>query len=261
MLRLVAALLLLVWSSTAFPASHGNSDQADQGGGGHALDAPPIESNSGDEPAADIGSCAEGKQGLDLVLSCAGATWNFAFGSAERAIATFAGILALSTLLLWINTRRTAAAAQVAAEQIPAVERAYFFVTPTNITLDETRTETTVHLRVDNPGRTPGILTMVYGQFSKKAPAGDTPVYEGGGSKEFELVVNSSNGMSPHDPAASVILPVTFKIDFTDPIHFWGYVEYLDILKKPHTSRFCTLIYPTQGKWEVAGGRSWNDWS
>ncbi len=220
-----------------------------------------ILSESEDEPTAGIGSCAEGKQGFDLVLSCAGATWNVAFGSAERSIATFAGILVLSTVLLWINTRRTAAAARVAAEQIPAVERAYLFVTPTNITLDDARTETTVHLRVDNPGRTPGILTRVYGQFSKKPPKGETPVYEGGGAKEFELVVSSSNGMSPNDPASSVILPVTFKIDFTDPIHFWGYVDYLDILKKPHTSRFCTLIYPTQGKWEVAGGRPWNDWS
>jgi hypothetical protein len=261
MRRLLAALLLLVWSSAALPASHGNTAEGDQPGGGHALDAPPLVSDAGDEPAPAIGGCAEGKQGFDLLLSCAGATWNFAFGSAERSIATFAGILALSTLLLWINTRRTAAAARVAAEQIPAVERAYFFVTPTNITLDDTRTETTVHLRVDNPGRTPGILTMVYGQFSKKPPKGDAPAYEGGGSKEFELVVNSSNGMSPHDPASGVILPVTFKIDFTDPIHFWGYVEYLDILKKPHTSHFCTLIYPTQGKWEVAGGRPWNDWT
>jgi hypothetical protein len=261
MLRLLAALLLLVWSSAAFPASHGNTDEGDRRGGGHALDSAPIASESEEEPTADIGSCAEGKQGFDLLLSCAGATWNFAFGSADRTIATFAGILALSTLLLWLNTRRTAAAARLAAEQIPAVERAYLFVTPANITLDDARTETTVHLRVDNPGRTPGILTKVYGQFSKRAPAGDAPVYEGGGSKEFELIINSSNGLSPLDPASSVILPVTFKIDFTDPIHFWGYVDYLDILKKQHTSRFCTLIYPTQGKWEIAGGRSWNDWT
>jgi hypothetical protein len=261
MLRLLAALLLLVWSSAALPASHGNSDQGEQPSGGHALDSPPLEAESAGEPTADIGSCAEGKQGFDLVLSCAGATWNVAFGSADRTIATFAGILAVSTLLLWLNTRRTAAAARIAAEQIPAVERAYLFVTPTNITLDDARTETTVHLRVDNPGRTPGILTMVYGQFSKRAPAGEKPVYDGGGSKEFELVINSSNGLNPYDPASGVILPVTFKIDFTDPIHFWGYVEYLDILKKPHTSRFCTQIYPTQGTWEVAGGRGWNDWT
>jgi hypothetical protein len=261
MLRLLAALLVLVWSSAAFPAKHGNFDQPDQPDASHAVDSAPVASGSGEASASGIRSCAEGKKGTDAVLSCAQATWRFAFGSAERAIATFAGILALSTVLLWINTRRTAKAARVAAEQIPAVERAYLFVAPTNISLDETRTETTVHLRVDNPGRTPGVLTMVYGQFSKKPPKGDSPEYEGGGSKEFELVINSSNGMNPHDPASNVILPVTFKIDFADPIHFWGYVEYLDILKKPHTSRFCTLIYPAQGKWEIAGGRAWNDWS
>ena len=272
MLRLLAALLLLVWSSEALPqpssggepsrvTRHGNYDQPDQPDGGHAVDSAPLVGESEDEPLTEIGSCAEGKEGLDLVLSCGNAAWNFAFGSAERSIATFAGILAASTLLLWLNTRRTATAARVAAEQIPAVERAYLFIAPTNITLDETRTETTVHLRVDNPGRTPGILTMVYGQFSKKPPKGEAPDYEGGGSKEFELVVSSSNGLSPHDPASNVILPVTFKIDFIDPIHFWGYVEYLDILKKPHTSRFCTLIYPAQGKWEIAGGRAWNDWT
>jgi hypothetical protein len=274
MLRLFAALLLLVWSSEALPQSssggepprptrHGNYDQPDRPDAGHAVDSSPIASETEEDVAADtaLGSCAEGKQGTELLWSCAHAAWNFAFGSAERAIATFAGILAASTVLLWFNTKRTATAARLAAEQIPVVERAYLFVAPTNITLDDTRTETTVHIRVDNAGRTPGILTLVYGQFSKKPPTGETPSYEGGGSKPFELVVNSSNGLSPHDPAGSVILPVTFKIDFADSIHFWGYVEYLDILKKRHTTRFCALIYPTQGKWEIAGGRAWNDWT
>ncbi|HEX7533060.1 MAG TPA: hypothetical protein VF340_07470 [Methyloceanibacter sp.] len=264
MLRLFAALLVLVWSTAAFPAKHGNFDQPDRPDASHAVDSAPLAFGApeGSEPAAagSIAGCTTDKEGLEQVVSCAKATWNFAFGSAERAIATFAGILAASTLLLWFNTRRAANAARIAAEQIRSVERAYLFAAPTNITLDDTRTETTVHIRVDNPGRTPGILTLVYGQFSKKPPQGENPVYEGGGSKAFELVVNSSNGAGAHDPAANVILPVTFKIDFADPIHFWGYVEYLDILKKPHTTRFCALIYPAQGKWEIAGGRAWNDW-
>ena len=276
MLRLFAALLLLVWSSEALPqpssggeparaTKHGNYDQPDRPDGGHAVDSGEVASESpedGQGGAVAAGpSCTEDKEGLDQIWSCAGAAWNFAFGSAERAIATFAGILAVSTVLLWFNTKRTANAARIAAEQIRVVERAYLFVAPTNITLDDASTETTVHIRVDNPGRTPGILTLVYGQFSKKPPEGEVPHYEGGGSKSFELVVNSNNGAGAHDPASNVILPVTFKIDFTDPIHFWGYVEYLDILKKPHTSRFCALIYPAQGKWEVAGGRTWNDWT
>jgi hypothetical protein len=266
MRRLLAALLLLAWSTAAFPITHGNFDQPDRPDGGHALDSRPLAdgAETGEETGAtaiSVAHCGEGNTGFAKVTSCAGAVWSFAFGSAERAIATFAGVIALSTVLLWINARRTAKAARVAAEQIPAAERAYLFVTPTNILLDDTRTETTVHLRVDNAGRTPGILTMVYGQFSKKPPKGDTPVYEGGGSKEFELVINSSNGMNPHDPASAVILPVTFKIDYAEPIHFWGYVEYLDILKRQHTSRFCTLIYPVQGKWEIAGSRAWNDWT
>ena len=233
MLRLFAALLVLVWSTVAFPAKHGNFDQPDRPDASHAVDSAPLSSDApeGSEPTAgSIASCTTDKQGLEQLVSCSKAAWNFAFGSAERAIATFAGILAASTLLLWFNTRRTATAARIAAEQIRGVERAYLFVAPTNITLDDTRIETTVHIRVDNPGRTPGILTLVYGQFSKKPPQGEHPVYEGGGSKAFELVVNSSNGVGAHDPAANVILPVTFKIDFADPIHFWGFVEYLDIL-------------------------------
>ncbi|MFZ2017428.1 MAG: hypothetical protein WAU90_01975, partial [Methyloceanibacter sp.] len=127
MLRLLAALLLLVWSSEALPqpssggepshvTRHGNYDQPDQPDGGHAVDSAPPVGESEDEPLTEIGSCAEGKEGLDLVLSCGNAAWNFAFGSAERSIATFAGILAASTLLLWLNTRRTATAARVAAE-------------------------------------------------------------------------------------------------------------------------------------------------
>jgi len=143
MLRLFAALLVLVWSTAAFPAKHGNFDQPDRPDASHAVDSGPLASGApeGSEPAAagSIASCTTDKEGLEQVISCGKATWNFAFGSAERAIATFAGILAASTLLLWFNTRRAANAARIAAEQIRSVERAYLFAAPTNITLDDTK--------------------------------------------------------------------------------------------------------------------------
>ena len=69
MLRLFAALLLLVWSSAAFPAKHGNYDQPDQPDASHAVDSAPVASGNGDTSAADVGSCAQGKKGIDAVLS------------------------------------------------------------------------------------------------------------------------------------------------------------------------------------------------
>src|SRR5262249_56850875 len=120
---------------------------------------------------------------------------------------------------LWIYTKRAANAAHRAAEHIPAVERAYLFAAPAFIGANNDKTETTVEITVDNPGRTPGILTSIYGQFSNKPPKGDVPQYKSGGSYPFELTVNSTNG----DPRPTIVPPLVFKTAFPHPPFFLVY--------------------------------------
>jgi len=261
MLRLAAALLLLVWCLPALAEQSHSRHAADQFGyveaaslSRHAFNA---SQPACDEDVPGAAACAGPKDWQDVAWLKAKAAWNFLFGTAERAIAVFTGLLALFSVLLWIYTKRAANAAHRAAEHIPAVERAYLFATPAFIGANNDKTETTVEITVDNPGRTPGILTSIYGQFSNKPPKGDRPQYNGGASYPFELTVNSTNG----DPRARVVLPVVFKTDFAEQQFFWGYIEYLDIFKKPHTSCFCTLIFPAESRWQVTGGRAWNDWN
>jgi hypothetical protein len=185
-----------------------------------------------------------------------------------QALERFLDPTALFTLgLLIVNvflaqsTREAALAAKAAADQIPVLERAYIFAAPANIKVDQARTKTTLQIAVDNPGRTPGILTAIYGQYSPQAPLGEEPVYEGGHSEPLDWVINSSVGLNALDSENKLVLPYTFGIDFADPIFFWGYLDYLDVFRKPHSTRFCFLIYPGDGKWQGAGSRVWNDWT
>jgi hypothetical protein len=260
MLRFAAALLLLVSSWPAL-AQQSGSRQADRAiyadvahRSRHALNPTQPECDQ-DVPGA--AACVPPRDWRDVAWLKTQTIWRFLFGTAQRALAVFTGLLALFSVLLWIYTKRAANAAQRAAEHIPAVERAYLFAAPAFIGANQDKTETTVEITVDNPGRTPGILTSIYGQFSNKPPKGDAPHYNGGGSHPFELTVNSTNG----DPRARVVLPVVFKTDFAEQQFFWGYIEYLDIFKKKHISRFCTLIFPAESRWQVTGGRAWNDWN
>ena len=113
MMRGVAvALLLLFWTAPAFSQAgpHANVEVTDSdNGGGHAL-------NSGEIPPGE--AVGEAETGGDF---CAGATGvggyacragAFFFGSVERTVVTFMALLALSTLLLWFNTRKAVTAAQ-----------------------------------------------------------------------------------------------------------------------------------------------------
>lgn len=181
--------------------------------------------------------------------------WNWVFSGGLVLVGIGEAVVFFYTALV---TNKAANAAKLAAEHIPTVARAYFFGGLTDITIDAGRTKTTLKITVDNPGRTPGVLRSVYGQFSLSPPKGDIPTYEHGARYEMPLVINSSNGLNPTEPANRIVLPVIFNSDFTDPHYFWGYFEYVDIFNKLHMSRFCTIIFPAVGKFDVAGSPAWN---
>ena len=51
-----------------------------------------------------------------------------------------------------------------------------------------------------------------------------------------------------------------FETSGVEPVYFFGYVEYRDIFKRRHTSRFCALLKPMEGTSALAGERAWSSW-
>ena len=260
MWRFLTALLLLgLWSSPVLPqqGSHGQPGQyrkhaVDVALDGHqSVHAISSGEEATEENADESQECAKG--GLRYYACEA---WAFGFSTAERAIATFAGILALSTLLLWVFTMRAANAARGAAKHIPAVERAYIFIQPSERGGFIGPGDTTVaFVEVQNFGPTPGFLETLYGEFSHSKPTGKAPRYDAAKGTKFAIdtVIGKSEIPTP--------LHQRFETPGLGPTYFFGYVEYRDIFKRPHTSRFCALLTPMDGTTALAGDRAWNSWN
>ena len=145
---------------------------------GPAAIAAGTRSNS-DKPAAEEGlssggQCAGVSGGTVGYYACRARL--AAFGSVERAIVTFTALLALSTLLLWIYTRRVANAAKIAAEHLPAVERAYVFGGPTDLFL--LHDQASVRLAMQNYGKTPAVIRGWLVEFVAQEPRGAKPGYD-----------------------------------------------------------------------------------
>jgi hypothetical protein len=263
MLKFLAALLLLgLWSSQAFP-QQGNPAGAAASYRKHAVESEPNGSNhaiSSSEDATEAGpveskECTRGAGWVGSLRCHACEAWAYASLTTERAIAVFAGLLTLSTLLLWVFTMRAANAAKGAAKHIPAVERAYIFIQPSDkggfVGPDE---KTVAFVEVQNFGPTPGFLETLYGEFSPTQPKGTKPRYNPSKGTKFAVddVIGKFDVPTPLDQR--------FEVPGVDPIYFFGYVEYRDIFKQRHTSRFCALLKPMKGTSALAGERAWSSW-
>ena len=247
MMRGVAvALLLLFWTAPAFPQAgpHANVEVTDSdSGGGHALE-------SGEIPAEEV--AGEAETGGD---PCAGATGlggyackvgTFFFGSVERTVVTFMALLALSTLLLWFNTRRAVTAARIAAEHIPAVERAYVFGGPTDLFL--LHDQASVRLAMQNYGKTPAVIKEWLVEFVAQEPRGKSPAYEATKRTVANEILEPDKLFSP----ASV-----FRSEIAAPFFIVGYIAYEDVFRQQHTTRFCVGV-ARDGKAAYAGHPAWN---
>ena len=180
-----------------------------------------------------------------------------------------------------INDARIAAeaarvSAETAKEQVAVtkigifdLERAYLAVGPTQIILDfipgrnkdpsfyapGDPLEITAHLFIQNTGRTGATIKKIYGEFSNILPPGDTPTYGNVDPVETDLSIPAN--------ASDVLTPFDFKSSYLGDQFFWGYVEYTDIFRITHTSRFCAHFGPaTQGKaaqYHIAGAADWRE--
>lgn len=116
---------------------------------------------------------------------------------------------------------------------------------------------TTLQLYVHNTGRSAGLIKKLYGEFSRTPPEGDIPIYKDGASKITDFSVGAN--------AEAPLQPYPFVDDFTGKQFFWGYLDYLDIFNRVHTSRFCACIEPGDrrrpgtGKYDIAGSDVWRE--
>ncbi|HYJ58473.1 MAG TPA: hypothetical protein VEW64_03850 [Methyloceanibacter sp.] len=223
------------------------ADLQDSGGGGHALDSTPIDVDAAvQESHGGGGQCKRADGTLSYFLCQAQATL---FGSIERVLLPLMillALLALSTLALWFYTRRAANAARIAAEYVPAVERAYVFGGPTDLFL--LHDQASVRLAMQNYGRTPAVVRGWLVEFVAQEPHGKKPAYDAAKRTDANEILEPDKLFSP---------ATTFRSEIPAPFFIIGYIAYDDVFRKPHVTRFCVGV-ARDGKAGYAGHPAWN---
>jgi hypothetical protein len=242
-------LLVILWCTPALPQAgegspyHGNSAPSDSAGDGHALDsrnpAPAQEAVANDRCVR-----GEGVTGTAGYYACR--VNSLLFGSVERGLLLLTTLLALSTLLLWFSTRRLANAARLAAEHVPAVERAYIFGGPTDLFL--IHDQATVRLAMQNYGKTPAVIREWLVEFVAQEPRGRKPSYDLSKRTVTNDILEPFKLFSP---------ATVFRSEIAAPFYIVGYIVYDDVFRRSHTTRFCVGV-ARDGKAAFAGHPEWN---
>jgi hypothetical protein len=169
---------------------------------------------------------------------------------ATLAIAWFTLTLRRSTDKLWLSAK-----GQMEADQRrhDLVNRSYIFATPE---IDEDKSspvKTVVVLSLQNYGIAPGIVEKLHMDLALQEPNGPVASYKPGQNKFTSALLPPTQGK----PAAA---PVAVAAPYKEPFFVFGYVEYLDLNRTRHTSRFCAKVFPGEDGIEAAGSEAWNDW-
>jgi hypothetical protein len=253
---LFLVLAFLFWCSpglaTASPgeafriAQHGNADTEDGKGVEHALDSGEL-APAAEEDAPEPTQCsAAGPSGMLGYYLCEARVATF--GTVERAILTLTILLALAMLALWFYTRRVANAARIAAEHVPAVERAYVFGGPTDLFL--LHDQASVRLAMQNYGKTPAVIREWLVEFVAQEPRGRKPAYDETKRTTVNEILEPYKLFSP---------PTVFRSEIPAPFFIVGYIVYDDVFRKSHRTRFCVSV-ARDGKAAYAGHPAWNDY-
>ena len=250
----VAFFVLLVWPSPALPmafevepvrlAQHAPVE--DSGADGHALDSGPIDEQENSEGGDQSGQC-DMAEGLVAYYSCqAGAFVGGSLQAIALPLIALLALLTLSTILLWFYTRRAANAARVAAEYVPAVERAYVFGGPTDLFL--LHDQASVRLAMQNYGKTPAVIREWSVEFVAQEPRGGKPAYDKSKRTATNEILEPFKLFSP---------PTVFRSEIAAPFFIVGYIGYDDVFRQSHTTRFCVGV-TRDGKAAYAGHAEWN---
>jgi hypothetical protein len=253
---LIVLFLLFFWPSPAFPAMSQDglvrlaqhAPVEDSGAAGHALDSGPIDEGGGDAGGSGAGSgqCAAAQGFLAYYACQARAAVSGSLQVILLPLLALLLLLTLSTVLLWIYTRRAANAARLAAEYVPAVERAYVFGGPTDLFL--LHDQASVRLAMQNFGKTPAVIRGWLVEFVAQEPRGKKPAYDESKRTDTNEILEPDKLLSP---------AVTFRSEIAAPFHIVGYIAYDDVFRKSHTTRFCVAV-TRDAKAAYAGHPAWN---
>lgn len=251
---LIVLFSLLCWASPALPAlDHGvplrlaqhAADAPDSGGAGHALDSGPIDLEA-DETETGAGPCAGGGGVIEYFLCQAEAAISGGLKAILLPLIALLLLLTLSMVMLWIYTRRVANAARLAAEYVPAVERAYVFGGPTDLFL--LHDQASVRLAMQNYGKTPAVIRGWVVEFVAQEPQGRKPTYDETKRTESNEILEPDKLYSP---------AMTFRSEIPAPFFIVGYIAYDDVFRKQHMTRFCVGV-TRDAKAAYSGHAAWN---
>jgi hypothetical protein len=235
-----AAVFLLVEQASPFFQSCVSQESGDAG------------QQAGKESYSSVGSI------IAIYTRCSG---RFIDGHGAGITAFFTIILAASTILLWIVTNKAANAAQVAAEHIPRIERAYMFGGPAvdGTTFDDPPNTVKIVIGIGNHGKTPGILVESYGEILSGPPSVSPTKYPFTGGKKWEqdIVYGASERL------ADTCHP--FSGPKFETIYFIGYIKFRTIFDdKVHTSFWCVtprVVDNVRNEWVMVDSTpGWNAW-
>jgi len=250
---LIVLFILLFWPSPVLPAVSGEEPMRlaqhapveDSGAAGHALDSGPIGAeNENAEPAVGVPQC-DGLAGLAF-YSCQARALGGSLQAVLLPLLALLTLLTLSMVLLWFYTRRAANAARLAAEYVPAVERAYVFGGPTDLFL--LHDQASVRLAMQNFGKTPAVIRGWLVEFVAQEPRGKKPAYDEAKRTDANEILEPEKLYSP---------AVTFRSEIAAPFFIVGYIAYDDVFRKSHTTRFCVSV-TRDSKASYAGHAAWN---
>jgi hypothetical protein len=205
--------------------------------------------------------------------------WKDPIATFSMAVALFALALATFSYFQLRPLRLTASAARDSAAALPALERAYVFLTVEGTNIEPLLLEAranigaemapmtvdglSVHYRYENHGNTPAIIRAASVEFAHLTvlPSdlryGDTPV-------DGEIVIRGGEA-NPRDKAETRYL--TTPLTQEDVIRlsngesflwFYGHVVYDDIFGKGHETAFCWYYNGPAKSFYQYGGRRYN---
>jgi hypothetical protein len=117
--------------------------------------------------------------------------------------------------------------------------------------------EVVAKFRLKNTGRTRATITHAHGEFSHANTLGAEPVYSA-------LVGTTYRNDFTLSAGSAAEFPYPFKTRSVTEQFFFGYVQYEDIFRRFHTTRFCLRVYPAQEnekpwRWQLAGTEKWRE--
>jgi hypothetical protein len=117
--------------------------------------------------------------------------------------------------------------------------------------------EVVAKFSLKNTGRTRAAIIQAHGEFAQGTNPSGEPAYSHLVGTTYRTDFTLSAGVEAEFPYA-------FKTRVVTEQFFFGYVEYEDIFRRRHTSRFCLRIYPVgendkPWKWQLAGSDKWRE--